>query len=244
MLDELLGTLLGVGIAAERAVENKVESDPLESGDELASGDSASLKLEGVGDGNLGSWVNLDDVGLLGVLADALDDGGTLGLLSDGANWAVKGALAALNAGGLAELLAAGGLDALAVTALGDLQDLLAGNVLAGADATAADDALGWVDVDGLGGVVDRVWNRRVVVKGADTLAEGEITELAAVVGNAGGAALIVDVQELLEVITDGLGDALSLCFDGHAVGNLCHARIGEGLLAIDVPALDNAHST
>lgn len=165
MLNELLGTLLGMGVAAERAVENKVESDPLESGDKLASGDSAGLKLEGVGDGNLGSWVNLDDVGLLGVLADALEDGGLLGLLSDGTNWAVKGALAAFNAGGLGEFFAACGLDALAVTALGDLEDLLAGNVLAGADATAADNALGWVDVDGLGGVVDRVRKRWVVVK-------------------------------------------------------------------------------
>lgn len=52
-----------------------------------------------------------------------------------------------------------------------------------------------------------------------------------------------MDIEELLEVIADALGDALSLGFDRHAVGDLCHARIGEGLLAIDVPALDDAHS-
>ena len=153
-LDELGALLHDRDVGGEVSVEHLVEAETAERGIDLAGSERAGLHAKGFAERDADGRGDLHEADLLGILQRG-PDLLRLVVLVDGAHGAVRGALAALDAGRLGELDAGGrGHDRL-LAAADELKrpDVL--HLLAHLGAAAALDALVGVEHDGRRGVVD-----------------------------------------------------------------------------------------
>jgi len=186
-------------------------------------------------DGDADRGGDLDDAVLVGI-AQGVPRLGGLVVLVDGADGAVRGALAALDAGRLGERGARGGGHARLLAAADVLEgpDIL--HLLADLGAAAALDALHRVEDDGGRGGVDR-GDEHFLLEGivADAEVGGELLELAVPGARALEAVVRVVREDELEDRTAHADDVGVVRRDLHALGGL-RAAGAEELRRTGVP--------
>ncbi len=217
-LDELSALLHDRDVGREVGVEHLVEAEAAERGVDLAGGERAGLHAEGLADGDADGRRDLHQADLLGVLQRGPDLAGLV-VLVDGADRAVRGALAALDARRVGELDAGGRGHHRLLAAADELErpDVL--HLLADFRAAAALDALVGVEHDRRRRIVDVVVDhflREGVL--ADAEVGGDRLELAA----AGARALQAVVRVVGE---DELEHRLADLHDVRVVGDDLHPR-------------------
>ena len=139
--EELVGFLDDGEVGGEAGVVDGVEAHALEGGDDAAGHGGVVGHAEGLADGDADGGGDLNDDGLGGV-GQGVPDGFEFGGGGEGAGGADAGALAAVDALDLAHGLVEGGEDGRLVAAVGEVNRADALNLVAEADAVAAEHAL------------------------------------------------------------------------------------------------------
>ena len=221
-LDELGALLHDRDVGGEVGVEHLVEAEAAQRGVYLAGRELAGLHAERLAERDADSRSDLHEADLLGVLK-RIPDFLRLVVLVYRAHRAVRGALAALDAGRLGELDAGGGGHHGLLAAADELErpDVL--HLLAHLGAAAALDALVGVEDDGGSRVVDVAVDDLLRERNvADAEVRGDRLELAA----AGARAL----QAVLRVVReDELQDRAADLHDVGVVGDDLHPGHGLG---------------
>ena len=143
-LDELVGLLHDGEVGAEVGVEDLVEAESSQGSGQLALHGGADGQAEGLAQAGADGGSGLHD-DVLGRVVDGLDHVVDAGLLIQRAGGAHGDALAAGDAGGLAQAHLEGAGDVGGKAALVGADDADALGLFAGGDAAAAEDALGVV---------------------------------------------------------------------------------------------------
>ena len=231
-LDELSAFLHDRDVGGEVRVEHLVEAEHAQRRVDLARGELARLQAERLANGDAHGRGDLHEAGLLRIAQRGPDLRGLV-VLVDSAHGAVRGALAALDAGRLHERHAGGGLHHGLLAAADELERPHVLHLLAHLGAAAALDALVGIENDRrrgpVGLVVDDLLRERIV---ADAEVGRDVLQLAAARARALEAVVRVVGEDELEHCAANLHDVGIVRKDLHAGRDLCAAgaqQLGAG---------------